>query len=149
MSRQEIQNSIDIKSDKTKLIPNNKSRSNVWQTFDLIEFNKDIVEFVWCRECKQVFAYSGTLARHRRNELNRISGLDISLLDSLLYFLKPFKDCSEVHQHYVGLFLNPLFKEMRFLSPKVKDNVMVTVKAMLSEMQSDEEFYRIKNCKPR
>lgn len=70
MSRQEIQNSIDIKSDKTKLIPNNKGRSNVWQTFDLIEFNNKIVDFVCCRECKNVIAYAsrygtGTLTRHR------------------------------------------------------------------------------------
>lgn len=35
--------------------------------------------------------------------------------------------------------MKPPFKEMRFLLQKVKENVMATVKAMLSEMINDEE----------
>lgn len=54
--------------------------------------------------------------------------------------------------YYVGLFLNPPFKEMRFLSPKLKENVMVTVKAMLSEMINDEEasneFVELRTASP-
>ena len=123
-----------------------------------------------------------------KNEVNRLAGIDFTLLEALLNFLKSFKDCSEkmssdktptVHiyplwyeklvqicnndqddsvlikelksqtlnrlkvrfpptmLHLVGLFLNPPFKEMLFLTEDKRLDVIETVKAMLSEINSD------------
>lgn len=126
----------------------------------------------------------------KKDELQRISNLDFSLLENILCFLKPFKDCSEALSsdkeptmqifalwseklcklcrtstldsqiitefktmtlsalevrflpaiaHLVGLFLNPPYKEMNFLSEEKRENVLATVKAMLSEFIGDHE----------
>ena len=125
-----------------------------------------------------------------KNELKRISDIDFNLLEDLIAFLKPFKDCSEklsseteptIHifplwfeklknhcqagfcdslvieqikkktlnslekrfepstLHLVGLFLNPPFKEMSFLSKEKKRDVIETVKAMMADINEKDK----------
>ncbi|KAH8385002.1 hypothetical protein KR093_009651 [Drosophila rubida] len=50
--------------------------------------------------------------------------------------------------HLVGLFLNPPYREMNFLSEEKKENVLATVKAMLSDFIEEYEnssFDKISN----
>lgn len=127
-----------------------------------------------------------------KNQSNRIADIDFEIINQVLEFLKPFKECSEkfssekeptihiyvlwynklkshcnqkmldsfvisqlktntllqldkrlkpTNLHYVGLFLNPPFRQLNFLTETERNDTFATIKGILSE-------YSIENTSP-
>lgn len=54
----QIQEAIAKGDEKYRLINNTKAKSLIWQMFHLIECCGEILNFVCCKKCKVVFAYT-------------------------------------------------------------------------------------------